>query len=166
VGIQDQKTHGCPCGPMHAHDEPTTACQTARAQHSRPQHLARTSLPSCSTFSRCPHIKRCTQLVASSATWHLRARPTLLQTNNQTGIHACSKQLPNNKIQQLRRRQTATLRAAVSYLKTRAQEDATHVGAAGTESASWRCLLTVWMMLLRDNNCSAIRHSEEVSIHE
>jgi len=143
VEIQDRKTHGCPCGPMHAHDEPTTACQTVKVQHSRPQHLASTSPPSCSTFSRCPHTKRCTQLVASSATWHLRARRTLIQTNNpvcQTGIHACSKQLPNIKIQQPRRRQTATLRAAVSYLKTRAQEDATHVGAAGTESAggaSW-----------------------------
>jgi hypothetical protein len=76
VEIQDQKTHVCPCGPMHAHDEPTTACQTVRAQHSRPQHLARTSLPSCSTFSRCPHTKRCTQLVASPATLHLRARRT------------------------------------------------------------------------------------------
>jgi hypothetical protein len=85
---------------MHAHDEPTTACETATTQHARPQHpQALTSLPSCSTFSRCPHTKRCTQLVASSATWHLRARRTLIQTNNpvwQTGIYACSKQLPSN----------------------------------------------------------------------
>jgi hypothetical protein len=39
-----------------------------------------------------------------------------------------------------RQRQTATLRAAVSYLKTRAQEDASNGGASGTESAggaSW-----------------------------
>ncbi len=97
VEIQDRKTHVCPCGPMHAHDEPTTACHTATGQHSRPQHLARTSLPSCSTFSRCPPTKRCTQLVASPATWHLRARRTLVQTSNLTGIQACSKQLPNNK---------------------------------------------------------------------
>jgi hypothetical protein len=67
-----------------------------RRQHKH-QHLASTSLHSCSTFSRCPHTKRCTQLVASSATWHLHARHTLIQTNNHTGIHACSKQLPNNK---------------------------------------------------------------------
>jgi hypothetical protein len=30
----------------------------------------------------------------------------------------------------------------------------------------WRCLLAFWMMLFRDGNCSAIRHSEKVSIHE
>jgi hypothetical protein len=165
VEIQDRKTHECPCGPMHAHDEPTTACQTVRAQHSRPQHLARTSLPSCSTFSRCPHTKRCTQLVASSATWHLRARRTLIQTNNHTGIQACSKQLPN--IKSTNQDGDRQRRSELPYHTSRQE----HKKTPRTSVLRGPSLLAIPLgflerMPLRDSNCLAMRHSEKVSIHE
>jgi hypothetical protein len=34
------------------------------------------------------------------------------------------------------------------------------------DRVSWWCLLAFWMMTFRDSNCSAIRHSEKVSIRE
>ena len=95
VEIQDRKTRAGRC--MRTMSRPRHVRQ--RQHHTPGPNISQalTSLPSFSTFSRCPHTKRCTQVVASSATWHLRARRTLIQTNNQIGIHACSKQLPNSK---------------------------------------------------------------------
>jgi hypothetical protein len=156
---------------MHVH-----AGQCMRTM-SRPRHVSseRTTLKAPTSRTHKPplfldilsisHMKRCTQLVASSAKWHLRARRTLIRTNKHIGIHACSKQLPNNQIHQPRRRQRQGRSELLYHTSTQEHKvDATHVGAAGNESAgdaSW----LFWMM--RDSsNCSGIRHSEKVSIKE
>jgi hypothetical protein len=41
-----------------------------------------------------------------------------------------------------------------------------HARGCCRDRARWQCLLAFWMMLFRDSNCTAIRHSEKVNIHE
>ncbi len=88
------------------------------------------------------------------------------QKCKRTNWHPCIQQAAaKQQIHQPNERQTATLRAAVSYLKTSAQRRLHASGCCG-DWVRWWSLLAFWMMTLRDSNCSGIRHSEKVSIRE
>jgi hypothetical protein len=77
------------------------------------------------------------------------------QKYKQSNMHPCTQQAAaKHQIHQTRRRQTATLRAAVSHLKTKAQRRR-HARGCCVDRVRWRRLLTFWMKLFRDKSAQA-----------